>query len=65
MFNSTGDYADDDDVDALDEEIIAPSQTLYVSNLPYNATGATLKTAFEGCENANVVMDSVTGRSKG
>ncbi|XP_065891260.1 uncharacterized protein [Dysidea avara] len=42
-----------------------PSPVLFVTRLPFDATGDTLKTAFEGCVDAKVVVDPVTGGSKG
>lgn len=41
---------------------------LYVGNLPYSATDASLGDAFAGCgtvESARIIMDRDTGRSKG
>jgi len=65
LFTTTGVDDAKVDIDALDKETIPPSATLFVSNLPHNATGTTLKAVFEGCENANVVMDSGASRNKG
>jgi len=36
-----------------------------VNRLPYTATGDMLKETFKGCVNATVVMDPITGESKG
>jgi len=47
------------------EIINPPFPTLFVSNLPYSATGDSLRAAFEGCVDAKVIMNPFTGENKG
>ena len=42
-----------------------PSATMYVENFSHTATDSDLKKVFCGCIDAEIVLDSRTGQSKG
>ena len=49
----------------FDKEDNVPASMLFVGNIPWNSTEATLKTAFEGCIGVKIIREHRTGRSKG
>jgi len=58
---STGDFV----LDERKKRINPPSSVLYVNRLPNSTTEDELKETFQGCINAKVIADPITGESKG